>query len=241
MFVTFEGVDGSGKSTVAHSLARALRNDGMSVLHVDRRAGMPGESYPARHARRLADLLWPATTDEPQHELSDHYFLYLTAAWLQLLDQHVIRPALERETVVVLDGWYYKAAARHQLRPHVSHKLVKECFAQLSKPHLVFFLQIEPEAAANRKLYFSNAECGINDGHEGGRDGFIDYQRRVERGLRQVLADEGTRTVLLDGRASPDSLTSAAHHHVKLTRPSRSYQVRLVDQCNAVGGNVDGR
>ncbi|MDP4989691.1 MAG: thymidylate kinase, partial [Marivita lacus] len=42
LFLSFEGIDGSGKSTQARMLADRLRNDGVDVVHTREPGGSPG-------------------------------------------------------------------------------------------------------------------------------------------------------------------------------------------------------
>jgi len=91
LFVSFEGVEGSGKSTQVALLAERLRAEGRDVLVVRE----PGGTPLAEEARRL--FLDPATRPGPAAEL----FLLLVAR-ADLLAR-VVRPALERGTVVLAD------------------------------------------------------------------------------------------------------------------------------------------
>ena len=93
MFVTFEGVDGSGKSTQAE-LAAALPRRGRPRGRRDARAG--------RHAARRADpraRCWTGRTMTAWAEAS------LFAAARAELAERVIRPALARGAVVVCDRY----------------------------------------------------------------------------------------------------------------------------------------
>ena len=91
LFVSFEGVEGSGKSTQIALLAERLRAQGRDVLVVRE----PGGTPLAEEARRL--FLDPASRPGPAAEL----FLLLVAR-ADLLER-VVRPALERGTVVLAD------------------------------------------------------------------------------------------------------------------------------------------
>lgn len=210
MFISFEGIDGSGKSAAANSLVRRLEEGGQPAIFVDRRRSTAGAQYAADHAKRLGDILWPRSPDEPQYLLGDQYFLHLTAAWLHLLDQQVVRPALHQNNIVVVDGWFYKAAARYSMRPSLSKSLIRESFAPLSRPNRVFMLNISPLAAAGRKRTFSNAESGVNDGSTGGANGFVDYQARVQEQLDRVLQEDDRAVTFLDANKAPEELVKTA-------------------------------
>lgn len=92
MFVTFEGLDGCGKTTQARLLARSLEEDGVDVLSTREPGGTPlGEA--------IRDLVLHGDHVAPWAEA----MLY-TAARAQHVDQ-VIRPALERGATVICDRY----------------------------------------------------------------------------------------------------------------------------------------
>lgn len=92
MLVSFEGVDGSGKSTQAALLAGALRADGIDVVAAREPGGTPlGE--------RVRSLLLEGTAMTPWAEAA-----LFAAARAQLVEE-VIRPALARGAIVVCDRY----------------------------------------------------------------------------------------------------------------------------------------
>jgi len=92
VFISFEGVEGSGKTTQVALLADRLRAEGREVLVVRE----PGGTPLAEEARRLV-LHEPAVRPGPEAEL----FLYLVAR--ADLVSRVVRPALERGVTVLAD------------------------------------------------------------------------------------------------------------------------------------------
>jgi len=202
-FVTFEGIDGAGKTTVSRLVAEALSERGLPHLLVDRRNPTFADPYVAESARRLSGVLWPDRIDDPQYLLGDGYFVLLTGAWLRLIDEQLVRPALAAGKVVIVDGWDFKPIARNALRPHIRDAFVAECFADLTRPHVVCLATVAPTLAEKRKGPLSNAESGRNDGYAAG-DGFVDYQARVAEVLERAVVGEGARLVRLDGVSPPD-------------------------------------
>jgi dTMP kinase len=92
MFVTFEGLDGCGKSTQAALLAETLRDEGVDVVSTREPGGTPlGEA--------IRDLVLHGDHVAPWAEAA----LYV-AARAQHVD-HVIRPSLERGATVICDRY----------------------------------------------------------------------------------------------------------------------------------------
>ncbi|MBW3634261.1 MAG: dTMP kinase [Chloroflexi bacterium] len=92
MFIAFEGLDGSGKSTVAERLVQAMSAAGLDAILTRE----PGGTRVGEHIRSML-LSDESPTIVPRAEA-----LLFAAARAQLVDQ-VIRPALERGAVVVTD------------------------------------------------------------------------------------------------------------------------------------------
>src|SRR5579862_5433318 len=92
LFITFEGPDGSGKSTQARMLAERLRREGRDILE----SVEPGGTPIGREIRRI--LLDPANRElQPTTEL-----LLMFAARAQNVEQWIL-PALEQGQIVVCD------------------------------------------------------------------------------------------------------------------------------------------
>ena len=99
MLITFEGIDGSGKSTQAARLSDVLSGAGRDVLLVREPGGTPlGE-------RVRETLLDPSSAIAPVAEL-----LLFSAARAQLVED-VIRPVLDRAGIVVADRFYDSTTA----------------------------------------------------------------------------------------------------------------------------------
>ena len=140
MFITFEGLDGSGKSTQAELLAEALRGTGLDVVTTREPGGTPlGE-----HVR---ELLLSGDEISPWAEAA-----LFTAARAELVDG-VIAPALESGAVVICDRYLdsslaYQGVARGLGVDRVLELNLPAIRGQL--PDRTFLLEIDPGEAARR-------------------------------------------------------------------------------------------
>jgi dTMP kinase len=143
LFVSFEGVDGSGKSTQARLLAERLRAQGREVVLTREPGGSPG----AEEIRRLVltgdRARWSAETE----------ILLFTAARRDHLER-TIRPALARGAVVLTDRFadstrLYQGATRGDLRA-----LVDQLHALMigMEPDLTVVIDMDPAKALARSL-----------------------------------------------------------------------------------------
>lgn len=141
MFISFEGIDGSGKSTQARLLAEALQAEGHEVVLTREPGGSPG-------AEQIRRLLVEGRTDRwsPETEL-----LLFTAARRDHLER-TIRPALDRGAWVVTDRFadstrVYQGVARADLA---------ECVKELHRlmigiePDRTFVIDLDPVEALAR-------------------------------------------------------------------------------------------
>jgi dTMP kinase len=140
MFITFEGLDGSGKSTQAELLAEALRGTGLDVVTTREPGGTPlGE-----HVR---ELLLSGDEISPWAEAA-----LFTAARGELVDR-VIAPALESGAVVICDRYLdsslaYQGVARGLGVDRVLELNLPAIRGQL--PDRTFLLEIDPGEAVRR-------------------------------------------------------------------------------------------
>lgn len=192
MFISFEGIDGCGKSTQARLLADSLRAEGGDVLLTREPGGSPG----AEEIRRLlvegAGERWSPETE----------CLLFTAARRDHLERS-IRPALAAGRTVITDRFadstrVYQGAARGDLRQMVDrlHALVIA-----TEPDRTFVIDIDPETALSR----GTARGGVEDRFESLGLGF---QQRLAQGFRALAREYPGRVQLIDGSGSPEDVAT---------------------------------
>ena len=190
MFLSFEGIDGSGKSTQARLLAEALHAEGRDVLLTREPGGSPG----AEEIRRLlvegAGERWSAETE----------CLLFTAARRDHLER-TIRPALAAGQIVITDRFadstrVYQGATRGDLRGLVDqlHHLSIEI-----EPDRTFIIQIDPEIGLAR----GKARGGVEDRFESLGLGF---QEKLAKGFADLALQYPDRIRLIDGDGTPEQV-----------------------------------
>lgn len=196
-FIVLEGIDGSGKTTLAARLARHLESRGRRVV----RAREPGGT---RLGEKIRRLLLDARHSEmtPLTEL----FLYM-ASRAQLLEQ-VIRPALRSGRDVVCDRYYYSTAAYQGAAGGVGVEGVldlAERIARFDRPDLVAVLDLPPRTArARRSGPGDRVECKGPAYQERVRRGFLRIARRDPRRIRVIDASRPADDVFRDLREAVD-------------------------------------
>ncbi len=203
MFVTFEGIEGSGKSTQAELLGEALREMGLEATL----SREPGGSELGRHLRRI--LLDANTT-----ELTDEAELFL---YLADRAQHVaqmISPALERGAIVIVDRYVDSTLAYQGFGKGVHPDLIPELNRIASQgvlPELTFLLDLEPELGL-RRARSRNAELGKEQGEGRFEARELAFHQRVREGYLRLADKEPRRIVRLDANRSRQHLQAEILH-----------------------------
>ncbi|MBI3856852.1 MAG: dTMP kinase [Planctomycetes bacterium] len=187
-FIVVEGIDGSGKSTVAARIAGELARRGRRVLRTREPGGTPlGE--------KIRTLLLDAKNSEmrPFTEL----FLYM-ASRAQLVDE-VIRPSLRKGVDVVCDRYYYSTAAYQGAAGRVGIPLVlavAEKIARFERPDLVALLDLDPAVARRRE--------GIRNDRVESKG--LAYQKRVRAGFLKMAKLDRRRVRVFDAARPADEV-----------------------------------
>jgi dTMP kinase len=181
-FITFEGIDGSGKSTQARRLADALPN---AILTRE-----PGGSTGAEEIRRLL------VEGEPDRWSAETELLLFTAARRDHLEK-TIRPALDRGTTVISDRFadstrVYQGATRGDLRSKVDalHSLMIE-----REPDLTILIDMDPKTALQRGLARSSGEDRFEDMG-------LEFQQALRTGFLDLAKQDPARWRMIDGNRS---------------------------------------
>jgi dTMP kinase len=190
-FITFEGSEGSGKSTQVQRLAARLEGSGVPYLVTREPGGTPiGETI-----RELLQFASHNSGMTAQAEL-----LLFEASRSQLV-REIIKPALERDICVIADRFFdsttaYQGAARKLDREMVEGLnafAVGDCI-----PDVTFVLDIDAASAKSRMQ-----EPRRQDRMEQEPDEFYE---RVRQGYHDLAAREPNRVVLIDGAHDADAV-----------------------------------
>lgn len=187
IFVSFEGIDGSGKSTQARLLHRRLAEAGYPAVLVRE----PGSTPLGDHLRAFLKGNEPIT---PMAEL-----FAFQAARAELLSKRVL-PSLEKGTSVVADrhtdsSIAYQGAGRGLPLDAINY--LNNLSTQGTKPHITFLLHIDPAQALLRQEDRTSRYESQPD----------DFKHRVAQGYTDQAAREPDRIRTLDATLSQDTLS----------------------------------
>jgi dTMP kinase len=186
MFVSFEGPDGSGKTTLAKNVAERLRDDGRDVV-------LTREPGGTELGERVRELLLHGEDVAPWAEAA-----LFAAARAQHVAE-VIRPALERGATVLCDRYVDSSLAYQGLARGLGLERVLELNLVAVGgllPDRTFVLTVDQSTQAARM-------GSVLDRIE--RD--PSFRARVDAAFRELAERWPERIVVLDGALSPDALT----------------------------------
>jgi dTMP kinase len=192
LFISLEGIDGSGKSTQARRLADMLRAGGRDPVLTREPGGAPG----AEEIRRLL------VEGDPDRWSPETEILLFTAARRDHLER-TIRPALAMGRDVITDRFadstrVYQGAARGDLRG-----LVDDIHARVIgiEPDLTLILDMDPEIALRRGLARRSGEDRFEDFG-------LAFQKKLHDGFRALAAQAPGRCVLIDANRTADAIAA---------------------------------
>lgn len=192
LFLTFEGIDGSGKSTQCRLLAETLREQGYEVVLTRE----PGGSNGAEEIRRLV------LEGDPDRWSAETELLLFTAARRDHLER-TIEPALAAGKVVICDRFadstrMYQGLSRGNLRAQVD-KLHEMMIGR--EPDLTILIDMDPEIGLSRAKGRQTAE-------ERFEDFGLELQLKMRAGFLALAQEFSPRFRVIDGTQSLDAVAA---------------------------------
>lgn len=186
LFITFEGADGSGKSTQAKFLAEGLKEFGFDVLLTREPGGCPV-------AEKIRDIV----LDKNNPDILDITEAYLYAAARAQHVHEIIMPALAQGKIVLCDRFIHSSVAYQGY----GRDLGKERVLEINKhavdgclPDITFFIKVNPEHAFNRMN-----EQKERDRLETQEQAFYD---RLFQGYLAILEDEKDTIISIEAKGT---------------------------------------
>lgn len=193
-FITFEGIDGAGKTTQQHLAAQALREQGYDVLE----SREPGGTQLAEKVRALVlDPELPLTT-------ATQTLLYLAAR-----SEHVdklLRPAVEAGKIIICDRFndstlVYQGLAQSKAPEEIAQLRRLGSFATGGlEPDLTLVFDADPAELLARRQ-----QRGVQDRYE--QQG-LEFQQRLRAGFLKLAKEEPERLQVIDALGSQQEVTA---------------------------------
>jgi len=192
LFISFEGIDGSGKSTQCHRLAETLQAKGYEVVLTRE----PGGSQGAEEIRALV------LQGDPDRWSAETEILLFTAARRDHLERTIL-PALAAGKVVICDRFadstrMYQGLSRGDLRETVD-KLHSLMIGR--EPDLTMLIDMDPEVGLSRAL----SRQGVEERFESFG---ADLQKQMRAGFLSLAQEYANRFRIIDGARDMDAVAA---------------------------------
>jgi dTMP kinase len=201
MFLTFEGVDSSGKSTQAAIVVEALRAHGGAAVHFIREPG--GTAF----SERLRGIL----LDRDNMGLSDTAEVFLFSASRAQLVREVIQPALRRGEYVVCDRFHDSTTAYQGYGRGIdldAIRVINDMAKAGTDPDVTILVDITVEEMERRKRA---AGSGLDRMELAGQA----FYERVREGYHTIARENAHRFVIVDGMRSVRAIAEEIRHEIE--------------------------
>ncbi len=190
LFITFEGIEGSGKTTQATLLVEYLKSKNIPVLYTREPGGTP-----------IGDQIRKVLLNTENHRMTGLTELLLYGASRAQHVEQLIRPNLEKGVMVVCDR-YTDATLAYQWAGRGLDRKAVEIVNQLATsglyPDLTILLDVPVELGLERA---KNRNLKLNLQNREGRfeEESLSFHHRVREGYRKLADSEPGRIYLIDG------------------------------------------
>ena len=201
VFITIEGVEGSGKSTQLFRLSERLRQIGLPLLV----SKEPGGTALGRELRRL--LLERHPSGEAWCPDAELLLFYADRA--QHLEQ-VVRPALAEGMIVLVDRFEDSTRAYQGASgvPEAALDRLSELVLKGLRPHLTILLDVDPELSLQR-VEVRNLSMGAEFSETRFDEAELDFHRRVRKRFLAIAQNNPNRVALIPARDAADDVEAA--------------------------------
>ena len=198
-FITFEGIDGSGKSTQIQKLAKFLEDNGFDIIMTREPGGSVG-------GEEIRNLLLQGDVDRWSAETE---ILLFTAARRDHLER-IILPALQDGKIVICDRFTDSTRMYQGMRGPKLRNLVDNLTEEVinCEPDLTIIIDIDPEISLKRAKSRETAE-------ERFEDFGVDLQKKMRKGFIDLSKEFNCRIKVVNGQQSVDDLAKEIFSLVK--------------------------
>ena len=191
IFISFEGIDGSGKSTQISLLAKYFAKQKKSFVRTEEPGGTEGAHEIRKILLRENNFQWSVESEA---------LLFMAARNDHV--EKVIKPAIKDNKIVICDRFMDSTIVYQGMRSPQAKKLSLILFELIGiNPDITFLIDMDPEIALERALNrATNEDRFENYG--------INFQRQLRQNFLDIANKHSDRIKIIDGNLSPQQVAA---------------------------------
>jgi dTMP kinase len=191
LFITFEGIDGCGKSTQINFLTERFAKMKKPVVKTEEPGGTAGSNEIRKILLRENNFQWSVETEA---------LLFMAARNDHV--EKVIKPSINDNKIVICDRFMDSTLVYQGMRSSQAKQLSLTLFELIAiNPDITFLIDMEPEIALERALSRSTEEDRFENYG-------ISFQRELRKNFLDIAHKHSDRIRIIDGNQSPEDVAA---------------------------------
>ena len=197
-FISFEGIDGCGKSTQIDFLTKHFTKMKKSVVKTEEPGGTAGSNEIRKILLRENNFQWSVETE---------VLLFMAARNDHV--EKVIKPAIKDNKIVICDRFMDSTLVYQGMRSTKAKKLSLKLFELIAiNPDITFLIDMEPEIALNRAMRRATEEDRFENYG-------INFQRELRKNFLDIAHRHSNRIKIVNGNQSPEDVAAQINKSIK--------------------------
>ena len=198
LFITFEGIDGCGKSTQIDFLTKRFTKMKKPVVKTEEPGGTAGSNEIRKILLRENNFKWSVETEA---------LLFMAARNDHV--EKVIKPSINDNKIVICDRFMDSTLVYQGMRSSRAKQLSLNLFELIAiNPDITFLIDMKPEIALRRALSRSTKEDRFENYG-------ISFQRELRKNFLDIARKHSDRIRIIDGNQTPENVAAQINESIE--------------------------